>query len=88
MAKATPRLQAKSLRFGPGLAKGSGSQGAALGWLTGPVPSACYRPAVMPGKGTSFQELADEAFADLLKKHKQPVNGRAATNPTPFSFLS
>lgn len=22
---------------------------------------------------TSFQELADEAFGDLLKKHKQPV---------------
>ena len=23
--------------------------------------------------GSSFQELTDEAFADLLKKHKQPV---------------
>ena len=23
--------------------------------------------------GTNFQELTDEAFADLLKKHKQPV---------------
>ena len=36
----------------------------------------------MPGKrvqiairdsGSSFQELADEAFADLLKKRKRPV---------------
>jgi len=26
----------------------------------------------------SFQELADEAFADLLKKHKQPVGLKAA----------
>ena len=25
-----------------------------------------------------FQELADEAFADLLKKHKQPVGLKAA----------
>jgi hypothetical protein len=23
--------------------------------------------------GSSFQEFADEAFADLIKKHKQPV---------------
>ena len=29
--------------------------------------------AVARGKGQSFQELADEAFEDLLKKHKQPV---------------
>jgi hypothetical protein len=27
---------------------------------------------VARGNGSSFQELADEAFADLLKKHKQP----------------
>ena len=26
----------------------------------------------------SFEELADEAFADLLKKHKQPVGLKAA----------
>ena len=26
----------------------------------------------------SFQELADEAFADLLKKHKLPVGLKAA----------
>ena len=26
----------------------------------------------------SFQELAEEAFADLLKKHKQPVGLKAA----------
>jgi hypothetical protein len=25
-----------------------------------------------------FQELADEAFADLLKKHKQPVGLKAS----------
>jgi hypothetical protein len=25
-----------------------------------------------------FQELTDEAFADLLKKHKQPVGLKAA----------
>jgi hypothetical protein len=29
--------------------------------------------AVMHDSGMSFQELADDAFADLLKKHKQPV---------------
>lgn len=28
--------------------------------------------AVAHSTGTSFQELAHEAFADLLKKHKQP----------------
>jgi hypothetical protein len=28
--------------------------------------------------GKSFQELANEAFADLLKKHKQPVGLKAA----------
>lgn len=27
---------------------------------------------------TTFQELADEAFADLLKKHGRPVDLRAA----------
>lgn len=27
---------------------------------------------------SDFQELADEAFADLLKKHKQPVGLKAA----------
>ncbi len=26
----------------------------------------------------SFQELADEAFADLLKKHRRPVGLRAS----------
>ena len=34
--------------------------------------------AISRQKGTSFQELADEAFADLLKKHKQPVGLKAA----------
>ena len=34
--------------------------------------------AVSRSKGKSFQELADEAFADLLKKHKQPVGLKAA----------
>ena len=29
--------------------------------------------AVARATGRSFQQLADEAFADLLKKHKQPV---------------
>lgn len=29
-------------------------------------------------KGKTFQQLADEAFADLLKKHKQPVGLKAA----------
>ena len=29
--------------------------------------------AVARGKRKSFQELADEAFDDLLKKYKQPV---------------
>jgi hypothetical protein len=29
--------------------------------------------AVAYRTGRSFQELVDEAFADLLKKHKQPV---------------
>jgi hypothetical protein len=28
--------------------------------------------------GRSFQEVADEAFADFLKKHKQPVGLKAA----------
>jgi hypothetical protein len=29
--------------------------------------------AVMHDTGRSFQQIRDEAFADLLKKHKQPV---------------
>jgi hypothetical protein len=29
--------------------------------------------AVARRSGRDFQELADEAFSDLLKKHKQPV---------------
>lgn len=29
-------------------------------------------------RGMTFQELADEAFADLLKKHGRPVDLRAA----------
>jgi hypothetical protein len=33
--------------------------------------------AVVRRSGRSFQELADEAFADLLKKHKQPVGLKA-----------
>jgi hypothetical protein len=34
--------------------------------------------ALMRDGGNSFQELADEAFADLLKKRKQPVGLKAA----------
>jgi len=34
--------------------------------------------AVARQSGKSFQELADEAFKDLLKKHKQPVGLKAA----------
>ena len=34
--------------------------------------------AVARGRGKSFQELADEAFKDLLKKHHQPVGLKAA----------
>jgi hypothetical protein len=34
--------------------------------------------AVVRQSGSSFQELADEAFKDLLKKHKQPVGLKAA----------
>lgn len=34
--------------------------------------------AVLRDSGDSFQELADEAFADLLKKRKQPVGFKAA----------
>lgn len=29
--------------------------------------------AVAHDRGKTFQELADEAFKDLLKKHRQPV---------------
>jgi hypothetical protein len=32
--------------------------------------------AVTRDTGKSFQEIADEAFADFLKKHKQPVGLR------------
>lgn len=31
----------------------------------------------MRASDSSFKELADEAFADLLKKHKQPVGLKA-----------
>jgi hypothetical protein len=34
--------------------------------------------AVASRQGKSFQELADEAFKDLLKKHHQPVGLKAA----------
>ena len=34
--------------------------------------------AVIRDSGSSFQDLTDEAFADLLKKHKQPVGLKAA----------
>jgi len=34
--------------------------------------------AVAHAEGKSFQELADEAFKDLLKKHHQPVGFKAA----------
>ena len=34
--------------------------------------------AVVRDSGESFQELADEAFEDLLKKRKQPVGFKAA----------
>jgi hypothetical protein len=34
--------------------------------------------AVMRDSGSSFHQLADEAFADLLKKHKQPVGLKAS----------
>jgi hypothetical protein len=34
--------------------------------------------AVASRQGQSFQELADEAFKDLLKKHHQPVGLKAA----------
>jgi hypothetical protein len=34
--------------------------------------------AVMRDSVSSFQELTDEAFADLLKKHKQPVGLKAS----------
>ena len=36
--------------------------------------------AVAQDRGKSFQELADEAFADLLKKHKQPVGLKAGVS--------
>jgi hypothetical protein len=34
--------------------------------------------AVARGKGKTFQQLADEAFKDLLEKHRQPVGLKAA----------
>jgi hypothetical protein len=34
--------------------------------------------AVVRGRSKSFQELADEAFKDLLKKYRQPVGLKAA----------
>lgn len=34
--------------------------------------------AVARDSGRSFQDLVDEAFADFLKKHKQPVGLRDA----------
>ena len=34
--------------------------------------------AVARGKGRTFQQLADEAFKDLLEKHRQPVGLKAA----------
>ena len=34
--------------------------------------------AVMRDIGGDFQDIADEAFADYLKKHKQPVGLKAA----------
>ncbi len=34
--------------------------------------------AVVHATGKSFQDLADEAFADLLKKYRQPVGLKAA----------
>ena len=34
--------------------------------------------AVASESGRSFQDIADEAFADFLKKHKQPVGLKAA----------
>ena len=34
--------------------------------------------AVARGKRRTFQQLADEAFKDLLKKHRQPVGLKAA----------
>jgi hypothetical protein len=37
--------------------------------------------SVARATGGSFQQLADEAFADLLKKHKQPVGLMASMKP-------
>ena len=34
--------------------------------------------AVANESGRSFQDIADEAFVDFLKKHKQPVGLKAA----------
>jgi hypothetical protein len=34
--------------------------------------------AVARGKRRTFQQLADEAFKDLLEKHRQPVGLKAA----------
>jgi hypothetical protein len=32
----------------------------------------------MRDAGMTFQDIADEAFADVLRKHKQPVGLKAA----------
>ena len=45
--------------------------------LAGRIPGH-EKSGVSRTKGKSFQELTDEAFADLLKKHKQPVGLKAA----------
>ena len=34
--------------------------------------------ALMRDSGSSLQKLTEEAFADLLKKHKQPVGLKAS----------
>lgn len=34
--------------------------------------------ALVGERGASFQDLADEAFKDLLKKHRRPVGLKAA----------
>lgn len=36
--------------------------------------------------GRSFQDIADGAFSDFLKKHKQPVELKDALNTTAASF--
>jgi len=41
--------------------------------------------AVARDSGSSFQELVNEALADLLKKHKQPVGLKAALKESVFA---